>query len=227
MQQDITAASDNKRPHRRRQLVISASLQWKSAAWLMMVVFAACATLGVLLLCILQPFVRAGIMDPAGHHLLKAVLVLIAFAIGFAAVAATSFGVWGAMTTQRICGPLRVISGHLSELRAGRFPQCRPLQRTDELKEFYDEFSQTVAALQARNTELLTALQSVLVQASASAKDNAEEAGNAKRVSDSVAALCDELAKADLSALQARQMCDEGLSNGAWRCAAYISDAQS
>jgi len=73
--------------------------------------------------------------------------------IGFVVVMALFLFLWGILITHRVAGPIFIISRYLRELGEGRPPQTRPLRRGDELKEFFDTFSATVAAVRQANLE--------------------------------------------------------------------------
>jgi nitrogen fixation/metabolism regulation signal transduction histidine kinase len=50
--------------------------------------------------------------------------------------------------SHKISGPIHVMTNHLREIRKGNMPEFRPLRKNDELREFYDEFRQTLEYLQ-------------------------------------------------------------------------------
>ena len=52
--------------------------------------------------------------------------------------------------SHKITGPLHVMRNYLAEIRKGNRPEFRSLRKNDELKEFYDEFCETVEHLAKR-----------------------------------------------------------------------------
>jgi nitrogen fixation/metabolism regulation signal transduction histidine kinase len=49
--------------------------------------------------------------------------------------------------SHKISGPLHVMTNYLREFRSGKCPEYRPLRKNDELREFYDEFWETMKCL--------------------------------------------------------------------------------
>ncbi|HEY3242328.1 MAG TPA: hypothetical protein VGM03_03170 [Phycisphaerae bacterium] len=147
---------------RRRRYVINPHFQWKYAAWLMGAVFSASTTLAVTMLYVMQEHTRAHVLNPRPGDAAEAVRLVVGFGLGFAFLTAAAFGAWSFLLTHRICGPLFVISGYLRELRAGRYPACRPLRKNDEFKELYRQFVETVEALRARRQADLATFEQML-----------------------------------------------------------------
>ena len=162
---------------RRRRYVVNPHFQWKFAAWLMAVVFAASASMGTILLYFLEAHVRALTLGATPSSQGRTVTLLCTFALVFAAVTTLAFGVWSLILTRRFCGPLLVIGGYLRELREGRYPSCRPLRSSDEFKDFYAEFAQTVDAMRERRRADVAALERALeIAMSADAQQGADRA---------------------------------------------------
>lgn len=46
--------------------------------------------------------------------------------------------------SHRISGPIQVMTNYLREFRKGNRPDFRPLRKNDELRDFYDEFCETI-----------------------------------------------------------------------------------
>jgi len=70
---------------------------------------------------------------------------------GFVLVMALFLFFWGIFITHRVAGPIFIISRFLRQIADGQVPQTRPLRKGDELKSFFDTFSEMVAALKQRN----------------------------------------------------------------------------
>lgn len=49
--------------------------------------------------------------------------------------------------SHKISGPIHVMTNHLRELRKGNTPSFRPLRKNDELRDFYQEFRETIEML--------------------------------------------------------------------------------
>lgn len=50
--------------------------------------------------------------------------------------------------SHKISGPIQVITRYLREIRSGNMPTMRSLRKRDELKDFYDEFRETITYIQ-------------------------------------------------------------------------------
>jgi len=75
-------------------------------------------------------------------------------ALGLAGV----LGVFGLLFTHRVAGPVHVMSLYVAALAAGRYPRLRPLRKKDELKRFFDRFSEAVDRIRQREAEEAHAL---------------------------------------------------------------------
>jgi hypothetical protein len=71
-------------------------------------------------------------------------------------------GLFGLLFTHRVAGPVHVMSLYVAALAAGRYPRLRPLRRKDELKRFFDRFSEAVDRIRQREAEEAHALESAL-----------------------------------------------------------------
>jgi hypothetical protein len=71
-------------------------------------------------------------------------------------------GLFGLLFTHRVAGPVHVMSLYVAALAAGRYPRLRPLRRKDELKRFFDRFSEAVDRIRQREADEAQALESAL-----------------------------------------------------------------
>ncbi|MBN2040083.1 MAG: hypothetical protein JW864_08590 [Spirochaetes bacterium] len=55
--------------------------------------------------------------------------------------------------THQISGPIYIMSEYIKEIINGRHPEIRPLRKKDELKSFYDLFSQLVHFIKKQDTK--------------------------------------------------------------------------
>ncbi|ATB45814.1 hypothetical protein [Corallococcus macrosporus] len=76
--------------------------------------------------------------------------------------AAVALGLFGLVFTHRVAGPVHVMSLYVAALAAGRYPRLRPLRRGDELKLFFDRFSEAVTRIREREADEAYALETVL-----------------------------------------------------------------
>ena len=70
-------------------------------------------------------------------------------ALGMAGVLA----LFGLLLTHRVAGPIHVMSLYIATLAAGRYPRMRPLRKKDELRGFFDRFSEAVDRIREREAE--------------------------------------------------------------------------
>lgn len=70
-------------------------------------------------------------------------------ALGLALV----LGLFGLVLTHRVAGPVHVMSLYMAALAAGRYPRLRPLRKKDELRGFFDRFSDAVDRIREREAE--------------------------------------------------------------------------
>ena len=59
----------------------------------------------------------------------------------------------GLVLTHRVAGPVYVMSLYIATLAAGRYPRMRPLRKKDELRGFFDRFSEAVDRIREREAE--------------------------------------------------------------------------
>ena len=142
-----TAAGANHR-YRRRQYLINPSFQWKYAITIGVTVFVTSSLLAFVLYGLLHNQARMRLMNPTAYRA-EVTFVMLAFALGFAAVTAAAMGLWSVIVTHRVVGPLFVVDRYLGELAAGRIPKLRPLRSKDEFKALYATFSRAVESLRA------------------------------------------------------------------------------
>ncbi len=191
-----THMSAEQRPRRRRRYVINPHFQWKFAGWLMIVVFTASFTMGLVLLYLLESQVRAQVLNAAGASASQPMATLIGFGVACTIVTTITFGVWSFVLTHRFCGPLYVISGYLRDLRAGKYPKARELRRKDEFKAFYAEFQQTLDVLRERRESEVKVLERALQVLQSNSAPAGADADPLRQVATEVAQLRDELAEA-------------------------------
>lgn len=67
-------------------------------------------------------------------------------------------GLFGLVFTHRVAGPVHVMSLYMAALAAGRYPRLRPLRKKDELRRFFDRFSEAVERIRQREAEEARAL---------------------------------------------------------------------
>lgn len=79
-------------------------------------------------------------------------------ALGLGAV----LGLLGLLFTHRVAGPVHVMSLYVAALAAGRYPRLRPLRKKDELKRFFDRFSEAVDRIRQREADEAHALEVAL-----------------------------------------------------------------
>ncbi|WP_163868252.1 signal protein [Myxococcus eversor] len=71
-------------------------------------------------------------------------------------------GLFGLLFTHRVAGPVHVMSLYVAALAAGRYPRLRPLRKKDELKRFFDRFSEAVDRIRQREADEAYALEVAL-----------------------------------------------------------------
>ncbi|PTL78993.1 signal protein [Vitiosangium sp. GDMCC 1.1324] len=69
---------------------------------------------------------------------------------------------FGLVLTHRVAGPVHVMSLYIATLAAGRYPRMRPLRKKDELRGFFDRFSEAVDRIRERETEEVRLLSEVI-----------------------------------------------------------------
>lgn len=66
---------------------------------------------------------------------------------------AVALGLFGLVFTHRVAGPVYVMNLYVEALAAGHYPRLRPLRKYDELKKFFDRFSNAVERIRAREAD--------------------------------------------------------------------------
>jgi len=97
------------------------------------------------------------------------------YLVGFVVIMALVLFIWGIFITHRVAGPIFIISRYLHQLGEGDVPQTRPLRKGDELKGFFDTFSEMLNAMKQRNVEEAQLLEKIAGQVrSAGGEENAK-----------------------------------------------------
>jgi hypothetical protein len=141
---------NGRRKNTRRSYLIDRSFQLKVAAWIALDVFAVTFLCGVVMLIVLEPQVRARVLNPVSAGLAGSMVTLLGFAAGFGLLAAGAFAAWSVLITHRLVGPIGVVARGLEQVSRGEFPRFRPLRKKDEFREFYAAYWRMVHALRAR-----------------------------------------------------------------------------
>lgn len=93
-----------------------------------------------------------GNLDPGLSARIAQVDTSLLWVVGAVTVLmAVTLGLLGVMITHRVAGPIFVFSQYMAVLGRGRYPLLRPLRKGDELKEFYDVFNESVAAMREQD----------------------------------------------------------------------------
>lgn len=165
--------ADNGDRNRRRKYLINPSFQWKYALITATAVFLITSILSSILYGLLHHQARMRVMYPETYTA-EVTLIILAFGVAFAGIAAVGVGIWCVMVTHRFCGPLYVMERHLVALAQGRIPRLRDLRRKDEFKEFYATFRRAVDALRdSRIAELAIIEQALATARTAAQADDA------------------------------------------------------
>jgi hypothetical protein len=98
-------------------------------------------------------------------------LVILLAAVLFSALTAGAMCVWSILMTHRVCGPLHLLHGYISELRDGHLPKVRPLRKKDEFKDLMDAFSAAVETLRDQKQRELAVYRKVLETANVGVTD--------------------------------------------------------
>jgi len=146
----------------RRKYIIKPGFQWKYTALAVVSVFVVSELLTLILFGVLYNQARARLIEPGGSSPWENTAVLVLSAAAFASVTALLVGLFTALATHRICGPLYVMEGFLKHLKEGRYPKQRPLRKRDEFKEFYENFWDTVNTLRLRTRSQVATLNETL-----------------------------------------------------------------
>jgi len=77
----------------------------------------------------------------------KNILIVLSILVVMTVVQAAAIFFQFIFFSHKISGPLLVMRSYLREIRKGNRPEFRPLRGNDELKEFYNEFGETIQQL--------------------------------------------------------------------------------
>jgi hypothetical protein len=80
-----------------------------------------------------------------------------------------ALGLFGLLFTHRVAGPVHVMSLYVAALAAGRYPRMRPLRKGDELKRFFERFSEAFDRIRQREAEEALALEAAVAALKGSA----------------------------------------------------------
>ncbi len=141
------STNDSKR-HRRRKYVVDAKFQWEYAVTIALMVFVISSVTGAVLYGALYEQAQLRSSEPLKYSA-GVTFALFLGGIAFVILTTAAVALWCMIVTNRMCGPLAVLSGYLRELGEGRFPTPRPLRRKDHFKELYETFAETVNGLMA------------------------------------------------------------------------------
>ncbi|HEX8823224.1 MAG TPA: signal protein [Archangium sp.] len=148
------------RPHvLRRKYLLDAGFQVRYILRLAALGGGGVLLVGVLAYRIHQAAVRSGASPEALSASGQTLLWLAGVgALGVAGVLA----LFGLVLTHRVAGPIHVMSLYIATLAAGRYPRMRPLRRKDELRGFFDRFSEAVDRIREREAEEARLLSEVI-----------------------------------------------------------------
>ena len=142
----------------RRTFVIDRGFQLKYTVMLMVAGAFISALFGAMMYLVhldavreLPSAARAQLADYDGTLLMLTAAVTLTMAV--------ALGLFGVLITHRVAGPVYVMSHYMAVLATGRYPRLRPLRKHDELKIFFDRFSEAVESMRARELEEATRLE--------------------------------------------------------------------
>jgi hypothetical protein len=161
---------NSRRQNTRKNYLIDRSFQLKVAGWIALDVFAVTFLCGVVMLTVLEPQVRARVLNPAAAGLAGSMYTLLGFAAGFGLLAAGAFAAWSVLITHRLVGPIGVVARGLAQVGRGEFPRYRPLRKKDEFREFYAAYWRMVHALRSRKQADLAAYAEIIATATRGAE---------------------------------------------------------
>ncbi|HYO59011.1 signal protein [Archangium sp.] len=119
---------------------------------------------GVLLVGLLTYRVHKAAVDSGASPLALATsgeTMLWLTGLGALAIAGL-LALFGLVITHRVAGPVYVMSLYIATLAAGRYPRMRPLRKKDELRGFFDRFSEAVDRIREREAEEARLLSEVI-----------------------------------------------------------------
>ena len=173
------AEGDSRRGNRRRKYVINAAVQWKYAMVLTLTVFAFTCVVSCVLYGVLHQQARMRYLHP-DVYTAEVGMIIVFFSVLFSTVAAAAVGLWGLLSSHKLCGPLFVLQGHMDQLARGKLPDLRPLRRKDEFKELYASFGSVVDSLKDDKRAQLQGLDEALRLAEAAGDSDAERCKRAR-----------------------------------------------
>lgn len=152
-------ANDQKKSessNRRKTYIVNAPFQWKYAMTAACAVFTMTCILGSVMYVVLHEQARQRFIDPnvAPSSVTTSIFF---FSVFLGLLSACGAGIWGAISTNKICGPLFVVERYLMDISEGRLPNMRALRKKDHFKDFYSTFVGTVNTLKdVKRAELST-----------------------------------------------------------------------
>jgi methyl-accepting chemotaxis protein len=166
--------SDTDSRKRRRQLIVNPSFQWRYTGLIMLGIFVATAFMSIMLFGALLQQARARVVYPEAPGTFEYTFIIFISALAFSTVTAGAFGLFSIVFTQRMCGPVSVISQWLEDVAAGRIPKIRPLRRKDEFQELYESFARAIDSLRKSRQEeqLAVAHALAMVQSALDSEDH-------------------------------------------------------
>lgn len=132
--------------NRRRNYLVRPAFQMRFAVFAGLTVFLVSSILSLALYVILHEQARRRMMEPL-TYVAEVPLVVLGFALLFAAVTAGAFAAWCILFTHRICGPLVLMEKYLNDLAEGRFPEVRSLRKKDELGDLFATLRKAISRL--------------------------------------------------------------------------------
>ena len=96
------------------------------------------------------------------RRLAHADVTMLWLVVGATVMMGATLGLFGVVITHRVAGPIYVMSKHMQALAQGAFPRMRSLRKSDELKDFFDQFQAAVDRLREREMQDAAQLDSVL-----------------------------------------------------------------
>lgn len=164
-----TAVAETSENRRRRRLipVVDPRFQWKYTLIITGIGVGIVAVMGWFLYSAHRNNTR--LLDLAADPALQQEVLrndqifLIALLVA-AVFMAVALGFWGLVVTHRISGPLYIVARHLNAMSEGRFPDLRPLRKSDELRDFFAAFEDAISTMRRRDEQALASIQSTLEQ---------------------------------------------------------------
>lgn len=85
----------------------------------------------------------------------------------FLVLEVVGLGVMGLLITHRVCGPVFVLTRHLSTMLEGKYPNPRPLRQGDEFRETFETFTAVIDAMKKRDIDEIEKLKAAIAAAKA------------------------------------------------------------